>query len=430
MKILIKFTGIILLSLILNSGIAQTTSINNLYYNNMILVNPAYAGSEGVPTFYLDTRNQWARFDGAPQTVDFGIHAPLGNQMGLGAMFSSDNRGLQRTFSGSLVYSYKVMFDTKNNLTFGINAGFDSHTIDRSKISVQQDPDQISDALKMADAYENMTLAAGFGMRYSWNDALDINLSMPQLFESNYDWKKDILASVSYKFKAMEDHLTLEPIILMRTLTYVPMQFDFSLVGDVNHTFWLSAGYRTSQSYILSFGVYVKDLTIGYAYEGYTGNVALLNASTYEFVVRWKIPHEVKKQVTDDNSCPPFTKTDEDLKRDLEFNKKLSQIRGDLNSYNKTRDSMMEAYRTDSVLVMSKGIAHGNYVVIHTFQDWNTVPPVVEKMRKNDIKGIVIYNKTKKSYYIYSDMYAKLEDGLKRMEKLRKKSFDSWVLVY
>ncbi len=83
----IVLTAALLLLLFLKpeQSTAQQDPMFSQYMNNILAVNPAYAGSKNLVSAQAMTRNQWVAFDGAPVTQTFSLHAPITKyRMGLG----------------------------------------------------------------------------------------------------------------------------------------------------------------------------------------------------------------------------------------------------------------------------------------------------------------------------------------------------------
>ncbi len=79
--------------LFFNETNAQQDPQYTQYMYNMNVVNPAYAGSRGTLSLGLLGRSQWTSVDGAPKTLTFDVHAPLGKKVGVGLSVIADEIG-------------------------------------------------------------------------------------------------------------------------------------------------------------------------------------------------------------------------------------------------------------------------------------------------------------------------------------------------
>jgi len=437
MRLLYKTTGILLFFFFFKSGIAQQTSINNLYYQNYILYNPAATGNELEPVAYLNVRNQWAGFYGAPNTSYFGVHVRMYEKMGIGAMFSSDKAGIQDRISGHLAYSYRVKFSETSNLSFGVDAGFESYTIKGDIKTEVSEPNLIND-------HKGKSAGAGFGLQYSWDNRLTIDFAAPQLFENNYDFKKHLVAAVAYRFDSLVTNMSFEPSILMRSLPYSSPMFDINVVGNWKNFFWGGLTYRTNSSMIFSGGVNVGNLSFGYGYEmSFNDKVQEFKGATFEIMVNYhfrkvkpakviEVAPVVENTEVNQSNTANQSNANEQIQAVTEsYQKRIAALQREISDLNRYNDSVSHAPKSDSTLVYHQGqLESGNYVIINQFSELKDAKETVVKMRENRMRGYVLYNKSKKSYYIYTEMYKQLDAALKEMEKFRKKGFKSWVLVY
>ena len=77
MKTHYKITIVLFLILGYLTSYAQQDAMFTHYMNNMLLVNPAYAGSRDALTVTALHRSQWVDFKGAPLTQTITMHSPL-----------------------------------------------------------------------------------------------------------------------------------------------------------------------------------------------------------------------------------------------------------------------------------------------------------------------------------------------------------------
>ena len=71
--------GLIILAAIMITSVldAQQLPIYSQYLFNKYLINPAVAGSDGYTSLNLTTRQQWAGYQGAPQTYSLSFNGRL-----------------------------------------------------------------------------------------------------------------------------------------------------------------------------------------------------------------------------------------------------------------------------------------------------------------------------------------------------------------
>ena len=81
MSFKISFSVVLLLIsmfLIIPSVQAQQDSQYTQYMYDTHSINPAYAGSRGSLSIMGVYRNQWVGLEGAPKTLNFSAHSPIG----------------------------------------------------------------------------------------------------------------------------------------------------------------------------------------------------------------------------------------------------------------------------------------------------------------------------------------------------------------
>ena len=94
--------------LFFNETKAQQDPQYTQYMYNMNVVNPAYAGSRGTLSLGLLGRSQWTSVDGAPKTLTFDVHAPLGKKVGVGLSVIADEIGPAKETNIYADFSYTL----------------------------------------------------------------------------------------------------------------------------------------------------------------------------------------------------------------------------------------------------------------------------------------------------------------------------------
>ena len=88
---------------------AQQDAQYTQYMYNTININPAYAGSRGVMSFFGMHRTQWVGLDGAPVTNAVSINSSIENSnLGYGVSFVNDRIGPTTENMISVDVSYTI----------------------------------------------------------------------------------------------------------------------------------------------------------------------------------------------------------------------------------------------------------------------------------------------------------------------------------
>lgn len=172
----------IVLALILCSNLisAQQDPTYTFYKYNMSLINPAYAGSEGITDLGINFRSQWASIKGAPETQSFVFGMPMKKNIGLGVSIINDKTFIETQTSLSIDFSYKVKLSELNDLYFGLKTGFNSYDANTSGLityGIQSDP-----SLMNLEGRFNPNIGVGV---YLKNETYFVSFSMPKLLKSN-----------------------------------------------------------------------------------------------------------------------------------------------------------------------------------------------------------------------------------------------------
>ncbi len=111
------------LLIIITDFYAQQDPQYTQYMYNMNVVNPAYAGSRGTLSLGLLGRTQWTGVDGAPKTMTFDAHAPLGRRVGMGLSVIADEIGPAKEQNIYVDFSYTINTSDVGKLAFGLKGG-------------------------------------------------------------------------------------------------------------------------------------------------------------------------------------------------------------------------------------------------------------------------------------------------------------------
>lgn len=279
---------------------AQQDSQYTQYMYNTMAFNPAYVGSRGSLSMNGIYRNQWVGLDGAPTTLNFGVHSPIGVKgVGLGVNFTSDKIGpsSQSFIEGDFSYTIHVGDETK--LAFGLRGGASFLNIDPDKLLIY-DP---NDYHLQRENY--VSPRVGLGM-YLYTDNWYAGLSSTNLLETeHYD---DVLVSTAtekmhfylmggYVFNINSD-LKLKPAALIKAVVGAPLSVDVSanaLLYD-RVTFGLAYRWDAALSALAAFQV-TENIMMGYAYDYETTELNRYNSGSHEVFIRFELGTRVSGKV-------------------------------------------------------------------------------------------------------------------------------------
>jgi type IX secretion system PorP/SprF family membrane protein len=243
----IKLTLVGLLIIGANTISAQQDPHFTQYFDNMLFVNPAYAGSNGMLNMTALHREQWIGFDGAPRSTTFSIHSPTSYEsVGVGLTAVNDMAGPLRQ---SMVYgdfSYTLRFkNSKSKLAFGAKAGFNAINVNREVLTttVENDPKLTQ------NTRNNINPNFGFGVYYH-NPRFFVGLSVPKLIERAYDNLSSTNLERRHLFGIIGGIIDLNaewkfrPTAQLKMTSGAPVSIDISAAGIYQDKIWIGAMYR------------------------------------------------------------------------------------------------------------------------------------------------------------------------------------------
>ena len=143
---------------------SQQDPVFNQYMNNLLTVQPAYAGMSGYVNMTAMSRIQWVGFDGAPVTSTFTIQGPFKKyNVGLGLSVITDRFGPVRQTGVYADYSFRVLLNDDQYVSFGIKGGFNRYEALLTDLSVHDPNDPVV-------AFDiNKKYMPNFGVGFMWH---------------------------------------------------------------------------------------------------------------------------------------------------------------------------------------------------------------------------------------------------------------------
>ncbi len=264
LKNIITGSVILLILLFTTHAQAQLTPLEDMYFANQYLGNPAMAGFEQGLNLNMGYRKQWSSIPGAPKTQSITADYGTGKKVGLGLNINTDEAGLIRRTRVMGTYSYQLPLSGDNQkLRFGISFGF----MDAKVLNETITGDQNDGSVSKFNARETY-LDGDFGVAYTSNH-LTIQGAIPNMKgfvkKDNVNDGADrstFFSAISYTFYLPKilDGIGVEPKLVYRGVN------GFSNILDVGANFTIVNGkvslmsmYHSSQSATFGMGVIIKD---------------------------------------------------------------------------------------------------------------------------------------------------------------------------
>lgn len=280
---------------------AQQDSQYTQYMYNTMSFNPAYAGSRGSFSMIGLYRNQWVGLEGAPETLNFSAHSPIGIQgVGVGLGFTSDRIGpsVENTIVADFSYTLP-MNDKGTKLAFGVAAGINMLDIDVNKLTIYNP----NDVNLTSQQVSSPVVGVGF---FLYDENWYAGLSTPNLLETEH--YNDIAVSTAtekmhvylvggYIFE-LNPNLKFKPAVLAKAVSGAPLAVDISANFLFSEKFTLGAGYRLDAGISALVGFQISDqLMIGYAYDYGLTELSNYHDGSHELFLRFELGTRVSNKV-------------------------------------------------------------------------------------------------------------------------------------
>jgi type IX secretion system PorP/SprF family membrane protein len=273
------------------------------YMYNTISINPAYAGSRDALSIVGLNRNQWAGFDGGPQTQTLSIHSPLRNEkIGLGLSLINDKTGFENFTYVYADFSYTVKANEDVDISFGLKGGLTYYKLSDelyNKTEVNQDP-------YFNEKLNRWNSNFGAGVLFH-SQKWYVGLSVPKII--NHDLNNDTdyaaLERVHYYMLGgyvfeLSDNVKLKPSFMVKYTDGAPLSTDLTANFLFNEKFWLGGSYRFNGKQaaigaLADFQV-TDQFRVGYTYEIPTGEIRPYTSGTHEILLMYEFRFLKNKQ--------------------------------------------------------------------------------------------------------------------------------------
>ncbi len=315
------YLGVLFLLIVVSSRAQQRPQYTQYIFNNY-LINPAITGIENYTDIKAGYRNQWTGLDGAPVTMYFTAHTPIGNKFiqgdpmsqpangedpmsrsyvqdyqaapahhGIGFSVVSDKAGPITQSNYDITYAYHLGLSSNLNLSVGVAAGLANINLNTSQITLENALDPA-----IANGSTNQFKPdLGVGI-WAYSATYFVGVSAQQVlpqtlyFSSNstYNQSKTVphyFVTAGVKLFLAED-VTLLPSVMFKYVKPVPSTFDLNLKMAFQDKFWIGGSYRRNDAIAAMAGINVGSfLNLGYAYDFTTSNLNTVSNGTHEIIL-------------------------------------------------------------------------------------------------------------------------------------------------
>ncbi len=278
------FTGVF-------SSFAQQDPHFTQYFDNMLFVNPAYAGSGGIMNMTAIHREQWVGFDGRPRSTTFSIHSPLSYEsVGIGLTAVNDMIGPtnQTMIYGDLSYTLKFK-GSKSKLAFGVKGGVNVINVSSGGLNTTTP----NDPKFLEDVRNKINPNLGFGIYYH-NPRFFIGASSPKIIEQSYDGVSTTNIERRHFFGIIggiirvSEQFKLRPSAQLKMSQNTPASIDMSLAAIFMDKLWFGGMYRLDAA----AGAFVQfqispQFKVGVATDFGVKRIRNYNSGTFELLLSY-----------------------------------------------------------------------------------------------------------------------------------------------
>ena len=294
-------------------AVAQQDPQFTQFMHNRLIYNAGYAGTSGAICGNMQFRQQWASFDGAPQTIAVAFDMPVLPNLGAGLSVISDKIGPMNTLFLRIPVSYNKIIG-KGTLGLGLDIGFLQKKI--SNDWIVPEPGKVDPNIPGAyDAFSNPSLNGkgfdlGFGAFYQIPGKMYLGLSSSHLPAQTVKGTGKLTFDMSRHYYLMAGY-TLMELGWNKVMANVKVKSDVAATAvDVNLTYmydnmiWAGATMRLADAAALMIGYQGLNKGTGLSYKiGYSYDITLsklkgYSGGTHEIILGFCLTQKVKKITT------------------------------------------------------------------------------------------------------------------------------------
>ncbi|TDO04046.1 type IX secretion system membrane protein PorP/SprF [Sunxiuqinia elliptica] len=273
---------------------AQQDPMYTQYMNNILSVNPAYAGSGDVLSLMVMSRNQWVAFEGAPSTQSFVMHSPITRyHMGVGFSLLKDQLGPISQTGAYVDYSYSIDFDRGRYLSFGLKGGVNFYEAGLTDLETVDSNDPVFSN----DVNRNFLPNVGVGLYYN-SQRFVAGFSVPKLIRNDInstDFSSEFVSKEKIHLFFMAGYvfdinriLKFKPYFLTKYVQNAPVSVDLTAQFLFYEKLWLGAMYRVGDALGGMMQVQITNqLKVGYSYDITATDFGTYNNGTHEILVSY-----------------------------------------------------------------------------------------------------------------------------------------------
>jgi len=313
------------------------------YILNPYIINPAITGIENYTDVKFSVRNQWVGLNGAPKSIYFTVHSPLGKNdyrvsstsysvpgenprgraywesytaaephHGIGMTIINDRTGSFNRFTIDATYAYHLGLSPTTNLSAGFSAGITNVSLDKTKHDFSGSGDPFDPATSVAINKEINRIRPDLGVGiWLYFKNYFIGVSAQQVIPQKLSFTDDatyiskgrlvphLFLTAGYRFMLGETVNAIPSVMLkyVQGSSKNSFQPEANLKLQYMDMFWLGGSYRYQDGYAGMIGLNVSNtFNVGYAYDITTTALNTVSRGTHEIIIGFLIGNKYSEK--------------------------------------------------------------------------------------------------------------------------------------
>lgn len=269
---------------------AQQEPMYTQFIDNLLVLNPGFAGSIESGRLIISSRNQWVSVPNAPITRSITYNELINDKVGIGCSILYSKIGPQKQTGVFFDYSYFLRVNRNYRIGLGLKAGLSFYRASLTDlVTIEPDP------IYSRDIYKNALPNLGVGF-FLFSDDSYVGLSVPKLIENsitregyttNYVNKQEIHAyAVAGKDFNFNPDFQMKVDGMIKYVNNAPLSLQISMLAGFRERFWVGGMARIGDSFgIIAQFKPTEKLTIGYSYDITTSELSIFSNGTHEIML-------------------------------------------------------------------------------------------------------------------------------------------------
>ncbi|GAA4836119.1 PorP/SprF family type IX secretion system membrane protein [Algivirga pacifica] len=297
-KLLLGF--LLLLPIVVKAQVGLPTG---QYMFTPLIVNPAYAGTEGSLNITSVNRMSWLGMQGdakAPKNI--GLLADAGlpyHRIGLGMALHMQEINVHQRMSFQGMVSYHLSLNKTWDISAGLLLGGNHYSVNYERLNIQH----TNDPVYQDTYYEGWRPQVGTGI-YLSGKGMQLGVSIPRLMEYRGILNSRVFEQAGVRVTALYDWwyatwLHLKPSVMLNFPKGAAVEMDYSLLAFYKDVLGLGITYKWGSTIGgLSQVQLSRKWKLGYLFELPVGQRTSLNGVAHELMLQFQLGAIGKERVS------------------------------------------------------------------------------------------------------------------------------------